>query len=259
MQLKKSLGQNFLTSPSALAKVIRAAALTAGDTVLEIGPGGGALTKALLATGSRVLAVEKDDRLITPLQTQFNEAIANGKLKLIPGDILQLDLEKLLAREISEKENYQVVANLPYYITGEVLRQLLTARRQPANLTVMLQREVAERLVARDGKESLLSLSVKIFGTPKYVATVPASAFTPRPKVDSAIVRVENISREKFASAAAETKFFQTIRRGFSQKRKQLKNNLALVGSAFAECGVHPTARAEDLILDHWLCLSKFY
>jgi 16S rRNA (adenine1518-N6/adenine1519-N6)-dimethyltransferase len=246
---KKSLGQNWLKSPTALATMTAAAELTAEDTVLEIGPGMGILTEQLLATpAKKVITVEKDDRLITVLQEKFKTEIEIGRLEIIHGDILELGFEKLDL----EGKSWKLVANLPYYITGQLLRLALEGQNTPQSIVVMLQKEVAERIVARDGKESLLSISIKAFGEPKYLKTVPRGAFYPVPNVDSAILGIFKI--KPFANSA---KFFEILHRGFTHKRKLLKNNLLCSTATLAACKIEPSARAEDLSLSDWQCLTQ--
>jgi 16S rRNA (adenine1518-N6/adenine1519-N6)-dimethyltransferase len=157
-------------------------------------------------------------------------------------------------------EKYVVAANIPYYITGEIIRHFLTAPKQPRAMSLLIQKEVAERIVARDGKESILSLSVKAFGKPSIVAKVPAGCFNPPPRVDSAILLVENISRD-FFDTIKEEDFFKVIKAGFASKRKMLAGNLkGLFGDAagtLAECHIDPKVRAEDLQLNQWKLLTQ--
>ncbi len=249
MKAKKSLGQNFLKSEKAVKKMVEISGARKGDLILEIGPGLGVLTASLLAVGANVTAVEKDDALAPILAEKFEKEIAGGQLKLIGGDILEFDLEI---------KNYKVVANIPYYITGQIIRKFLSAKNQPASVTLLLQKEVAERIVSRDGKESLLSLSVKAYGEPKLVEKVPRGAFSPAPSVDSAIVHISNISRKNF-----EKNFFALIHAGFAHKRKQILPNLAekfekeKVIQALKKANISPKARAEDIPLSKWLELGK--
>ena len=287
MQQKKSLGQNFLNSKGAILKMVEVSGARKGDVVLEIGPGMGVLTSALLATGASVVAVEKDDRLIPVLQEMFGGEIASGRLTIIHGDILELKNPSAFGHSLYERENYKVVANIPYYITGQVIRKFLEAENQPSSMTLLVQKEVAERIVAKparrgdgDGKESLLSLSVKVFGEPKYVQTVKKGSFTPAPSVDSAILHIADISREKFQENKSprsglktqdqgqtlktqEEKFFKIIHAGFAHKRKQLLPNLSALYSkdalanAFEICGLDTKCRAEDVPLETWLKLCK--
>ncbi|MEK7612727.1 MAG: 16S rRNA (adenine(1518)-N(6)/adenine(1519)-N(6))-dimethyltransferase RsmA [Patescibacteria group bacterium] len=249
MQKKKSLGQHFLHSAHYLALVADAAHIQKNETVIEVGPGDGALTTELLARGARVVAIEKDSRLIAVLQEKFAEEIAEKKFKLVEGDALDFEISKYLKKF----KEYKIVGNIPYYITGALLKKFLTAPKQPSTLVFLVQKEVAER-IARSRKESILSLSVKAYGEPRYVKTIPRGAFSPPPNVDSAILAVEHISRKNFRNAAHEKKFFELVRKGFGQKRKQLKNNLQI---NLADAHIPETARAEDVSLEQWLILAK--
>ena len=259
MKAKKSLGQNFLTSQSVIDKIIKIANLDLKDIVLEIGPGKGILTQTLLGTGivGKVIAVEKDITLIPFLQEKFSEEIRMGKLILIYGDILDFDFQKYGL----ESGNYKIVANIPYYITGRFLRKILSSEIQPSKMVLLIQKEVAER-IAKDKKESLLSISVKAYGKPKYIQTVKAGNFNPAPKVDSAIFEISNISKKIFYQTN-EKKFFEIIKVGFSHKRKFLIGNLGIFAkkeklqSTFRQAGISDTARAEDVALERWKTLVQ--
>jgi len=259
IKAKKSLGQNWLKSESAVKEIIKVAELKPGETVLEIGPGRGVLTEALLETGAKVIAMEKDDRLIEHLREKFASQIENGSLTLISGDILNLDWVKLSAK--NQTKTYKLVANIPYYLTGQIIRKFLSEEKnQPARMVLMVQKEVAKRIVASDKKESLLSIAVKVYGQPKYIKTVPAGAFEPRPKVDSAILLIANISRDNFKNQKIdEDKFFGILRLGFGQKRKMLANNLKLDQQMMNACHLNAKIRAEDLTVADWFCLSKHF
>lgn len=256
MQTKKSLGQHFLNSPQIITDIVSASNISQENSVLEIGPGEGILTQALLQTGASVVTVEKDDRLIAPLQRRFAREIVLRKLNLIHSDILDLELPHIIHGP------YKIVANIPYYITGQIIRMFLESDKQPESMTLLVQKEVAERIVARDEKESLLSLSVKIFGEPKISRTVGRGAFTPQPNVDSAVLVIENISKNKLEGVKEED-FFKMIHAGFAHKRKQLLPNLASVYDknilikAFKELGFDERVRAEDLKLLNWVSLCK--
>ena len=252
MRAKKSLAQHFLHSPSALSAIRDASDVHPGDVALEIGPGRGALTEVLLDFTSKVIAVEKDRELVLYLRERFSEAIIAGALDVEEKDILDFDTESLSLSNIP----YKVIANIPYYITGAIIKKFLSARYQPERMVFLLQKEVAERIVARDGKESILSLSVKAYGEPRYVATVPRGAFAPPPHVDSAIISINNISRERFATISEE-KFFSLVKKGFSSKRKMLKNNIGADSTFLAACGISEKARAEDVTLEKWFCLAS--
>jgi len=244
LKAKKSLGQNWLVNEKIVEEIVMAAKIKRGEVVLEAGPGGGVLTSALLTTGAKVIAIEKDNRLQDILQTKFKTEIESGQLKLIHGDVLKFD-------PILINKSYKIVANLPYYLTGEFIRQFLTARAKPSAMTLMLQKEVAERIIARDGKESVLSISVKAYGEPRLVKTVKRGNFRPVPKVDSGVVTIEQISANNFKHCD-EKKFFQILKAGFGSKRKKLKNNLKLEGETLSAYG---DKRAEDLQLTDWLKL----
>lgn len=259
MKAKKSLGQNWLESETAIQEIIKTADLNERELVLEIGPGQGKLTGALLSVGATVIAVEKDDRLIEVLTEKFAAEIKVGRFILIHDDILNLDFSSFFSSLKTNRRkltaSYCLVANIPYYLTGQIIRKFLSqAKIQPAKMVLMLQKEVAKRIVAKDGKESLLSLSVKAFGEPKYIKTVPAGAFFPKPKVDSAILLIHNISRRHF-QAEGETKFFDLLKKAFSQKRKKLGSRLGLTAEVWPLCNLNPNSRAEDLRLDDWFCL----
>ena len=230
---KKSLGQNFLRSKGALRAIVEAGKVVKGETVLEIGPGRGALTEFLLASGARVIAIEKDDSLIPFLENKFAKEIASKRLKLIHGDVLEMGAKKILRRSDLQSglevgpPSYKLIANIPYYITGIVIRKFLEEKIQPQMMVLLLQKEVAERIVARDGKESLLSIAVKSYCNPKYIMKVKRDAFSPTPNVDSAIVAFENVSKKFFTeNKISEEEFFTLVCTGFAHKRKKLSGNL---------------------------------
>lgn len=267
MKTKKSLGQHFLNSPKIIADIVSVGKVKRGDIVIEIGPGEGVLTSELLKTGAHIVTVEKDDRLIPVLREKFAKEISSNQLFLIHDDILNLGLSKgifdtnLLTLSVSK---YKVVANIPYYITGQLIRMFLDSDKQPESMTLLVQKEVAERIVAKNGKESLLSLSVKIFGEPKLVRTVGRGAFSPQPNVDSAVLSIENISRNNFSvSGVEESMFFKVIHACFAHKRKQLLPNLSTIynkevlAGVFKKIGLDQKCRAEDLPLETWIKLCS--
>jgi 16S rRNA (adenine1518-N6/adenine1519-N6)-dimethyltransferase len=246
---KKSLGQNFLKSKEALRALVEAGQVTAEDTILEVGPGKGVLTEELVKVAKKVIAVEKDDRLIELLIEKFKPEIAEGKLELLNQDILEYDPSVL--------GNYKIIANIPYYITGTFLQKFLESDFQPSTMVLMVQKEVAQRIVARDEKESILSMSVKAYGNPKYIMTVKAKYFSPAPNVDSAIIAIYDISKGFFTDIP-EQKYFEIMKLGFAHKRKMLIGNLSetysreIILEAFAKAGINEKARAEDLELSAW-------
>lgn len=250
----KHLGQNFLTSKKIVEEIIRVADIKPDDVILEVGPGKGILTEAILEKipKGKLIAIEKDKRLVEYLRTKFSGSKA---FNLIHGDILKIDICKLFENCL-KIGNYKIVANIPYYLTSRLLRQFLESDCQPSKMVLMVQKEVAERIVARDKKESILSISVKAYGIPRIIKKVPASYFSPKPKVDSAILLIDNISKDFFLDID-EKKFFETIRQGFSSKRKLLKNNLKLLDTKYlTRCGISEKARAEELSTGDWKCLQ---
>jgi 16S rRNA (adenine1518-N6/adenine1519-N6)-dimethyltransferase len=254
----KALGQNFLQDDRALQKIMRAANLEPEQTVLEIGPGLGSLTRYLALAARSVTAVELDRKLFPALES----ILAPYKnVHLVQGDILKLDPADLM-----ETPGYVVVANIPYYITSVVIRHLLEARRPPGRVVLTLQKEVAERVCAGAGKMSLLALSVQVYGKPVIGTTIPAEAFYPPPKVDSAVLCIEVYS-QPVIPADRQDKFFILIKAGFSQKRKTLRNALSgglRIASLESEellsaAGIDPRRRAETLSLDEWRNLVEEY
>lgn len=255
---KKSLGQNFLTSIPARIAIVNAGKLTQEDTVLEIGPGRGFLTKGLLESGACVVALEKDRDLVPVLTETFRDEISNAKLTVTEGDVLLFNPEEseLLAG------GYKLIANIPYYITGAILSRYLSAKHQPSAMVVLVQKEVAERVVARDKKESILSLAVKVYGDPKLVYRVNKGSFNPIPSVDSAVLAIENISRKNFINEKHEAIFFKLIKAGFAHKRKFTISNIRTefpdvdLVSLFTAHNLSEKVRAEDITLAHWVTLS---
>lgn len=242
---KKSLGQNFLMHQRIAERIALTAQLTAEDVVFEIGPGTGMLTTELLKRAKKVIALEADGALCETLRTQFAIEIAEGKLELMHQDI------RIFSPNILP-EGYHLVANIPYYLTGEIFRLFLESDNQPQSVTLLVQKEVAER-IARSKKESILSLSVKVYGTPHYEFTVPRGAFRPAPNVDSAVLTIRDISRKHFRARAEEERFFTFVHAGFAHKRKFLANNLKEVGLSIVN--FPPKTRAEDFQLADWLAL----
>ena len=255
---KKSLGQNFLTSDVVPKWLTAAGEVATGDTVLEIGPGTGALTKILLQTGAKVIALEADARAVAILVEQFSGDIASGQLTLIHGDARELAVADLGLQH----QKFKVVANIPYYLSGFLLRTLLESTIQPSQLVFLMQKEVVNR-IAREAKESILSLSVKAFGQPKYIKTVTRGHFNPAPKVDSAILQISNITLTNFSSESEQDLYFELLHLGFGQKRKQLLSNFArtyertTLTELFTRLNIPLDARAETLPLPIWLELTK--
>jgi 16S rRNA (adenine1518-N6/adenine1519-N6)-dimethyltransferase len=253
----KSLGQNWLVDEAALARIAAVAQLVPQDTVLEIGPGLGSLTRHLARAAGRVIAVELDAALIPAL---YRSLADYANVTLVQGDILHTDLSELMGRDTS----YKVVANLPYYITSAVIRHLLEAQPRPSLIVLTVQLEVAQRITAAPGKLSLLAVSVQFYGRPTLVTHIKAGSFYPVPKVDSAVVRIEPY-RYPAVDVADRDEFFAVVKAGFSQKRKQLHNALAAglawpqadIAAALEHAGVDGRRRAETLALEEWASLAR--
>lgn len=253
---KKSLGQNFLMHAQTAERIVEAAKLPVDATVLEIGPGTGMLTRALLAKAGKVIAVEADDTLATQLEETLDAEIKQGKFQIIHADIRTFDPGSI-------GEPYHLVANIPYYITGEIIRHFLSVTTKPDSMTLLVQKEVAERIARNGGKESLLSLSVMAYGTPEYCFTVPRGAFVPAPSVDSAVLAIRSIKKDAFASSEAEGFFFSILRAGFAHKRKRLAKNLevlvptARIIEAMKNLDLGPNTRSEDVPIGQWKHLTE--
>ncbi len=267
----KEFGQNFLIDREVLETMVAAADLKKDDVVLEIGPGFGVLTVELVKRASRVIAVEADRKMANALR----EIMVDFKnVEIAEGDILKFQVSRprlaVEARRASSKfqeYGYKIVANLPYQITSAVFRKFLSEEPRPSEITVMVQKEVAERICAPAGEMSLLSLSVQFYGQPEIVAIVPRRAFWPEPEVDSAILKISNI-RDIFAKNEKEIspeKFFRLAKIGFSARRKQLQNNLAgglrlsnkKIKEVLVNLGFDERARAQDLSVDNWVKLVQ--
>ncbi|MFZ6026540.1 MAG: 16S rRNA (adenine(1518)-N(6)/adenine(1519)-N(6))-dimethyltransferase RsmA [Chloroflexota bacterium] len=254
----KSLGQNFLVDEHALRRVVETAGITSQDDVLEIGPGLGSLTRRLCAAARQVVAVELDADLLAALQ----DVLAPWKnVRVVQGDILEVS-----PGELFERSGYKVVANIPYYITSAVIRHLLEAPVRPAHIVLTVQQEVAERIVAADGAMSILALSVQVYGRPSVAARIPAGAFYPPPKVDSAVLRID-LHAEPLIPPERLDAFFRLVKAGFGQKRKTLRNALAgglhITGQeaeALLTAGaIDPRRRAETLDFAEWQRLTGVF
>jgi len=249
----KSLGQHWLKDRSVLAHIADSADITADDTVLEIGPGLGTLTSELLRRAGKVIAVEFDDDLARKLPAQF----PGKNLEVITSDILSYDLSVL-------PKKYIVVANVPYYITSKIVQMLMTAENKPRTAVLLVQKEVAERLAATPGRMSILAVSAQVFADVTLGDKVPATFFTPPPKVDSQVVILKTRTTP-FLMGVDEKDFFRIVKAGFSSKRKKLRSSLSgglkidkvTVESMLEQAGVSPDSRAEALSLDDWVRLTQ--
>jgi 16S rRNA (adenine1518-N6/adenine1519-N6)-dimethyltransferase len=254
----KSLGQNFLTDPNILEKISAIAGVTDQDTVLEIGAGLGHLTAQLANSAAQVTAVELDSRFMPVLEQNLAEY---KNIRLVQGDILSLS-----PLELVKESGYLVVANIPYYITSRIIRNLLESDHKPKRIILTIQYEVAQRICAQTRKMSLLSLSVLMYGEPSLEMRIPAGAFFPPPKVDSAVVLVK-LYPDPLLEAPLRENFFEIIKAGFLHKRKTLRNSLskglawdpAAAEKLLVEAGVDPQRRAETLSMEEWLELTRRY
>ena len=252
----KGLGQNFLQDPLALEEIVETADIQPSDTVLEIGPGLGSLTRYLSVSAKEVVAVELDEHLLPPLRAILSPY---QNVRLIQNDIL-----KISPKDLFLENDYVVVANIPYYITSAVIRHLLESAIKPRRIVLTVQKEVAQRICAEPGDMSLLALSVQVYGKPHIAANIPASAFFPAPKVDSAVLIVEIYPAPLIDEDLLDA-FFRLIKAGFSQKRKTLRNSLsaglhippAEAVNFLMRANVDPQRRAETLALAEWSELTS--
>lgn len=252
----KRLGQNFLLDEAALRRVTDAAGILGGETVLEVGPGLGSLTRHLAVKASQVIAVELDPNLIAPLREVLSSF---DNVTVVQGDILKLDPSELV-----HESNYLVAANIPYYITSALIRHLLETPIQPKRMVLTLQKEVATRICASPPEMSLLALSVQVYGNPQIAARIPAGAFYPPPQVDSTIIRIELYPTPVIPPPYTNT-FFKLAKAGFAQKRKTLRNALSAglgwskdqTEQILGDLGLDSHRRAETLSLEEWGKLSR--
>jgi len=259
IKARKRLGQHFLVDEKVLGAIIAAAELSPSDVVLEIGPGLGILTRELAKQAGRVIAIELDDKLAALLR----ESLAPlPNVTILNEDVLHIDPATLFATPTP----YKVVANLPYYITSPVLRHFLEASIKPETMLVMVQKEVAEAIVAEPGRRSVLSISIQFYGKPEIVSYVPAQAFYPAPAVESAILRID-VYPQPAVAVADERSFFEMVRAGFAAARKQIANSLAQglrlpkaeVTALLEKAAISPQRRAETLTLEEWARLWQVF
>jgi 16S rRNA (adenine1518-N6/adenine1519-N6)-dimethyltransferase len=261
LQARKGLGQHFLIDGEVLRLIASAAELTSTDVIVEVGPGLGILTKELAGQAGRVIAIELDNKLAALLR----QTLASfNNVTIINDDVLQIEPEDLLKGQTAT--GYKVVANLPYYIASPVLRHFLEARAKPEAMIVMVQKEVAEAIVAKAGDMSLLSVSVQFYGEPRIISHVPAQCFYPAPKVDSALLRID-LYPQPAVAVSDEGSFFDLVRAGFVAPRKQMANSLAQgLGRAKTEvlpllerADIASQRRAETLTLEEWARLWRIF
>lgn len=251
---KKGLGQNFLVDKNALNKIVEAAEIKENNLVIEVGPGVGTLTSELIKQAGEVAAVEMDEKLAELLGQQFKNS-----LKIICSDILSVNLNELVGNR-----KYKVVANIPYYITSKIIELFLTAENKPESIVLLVQKEVAERICAKAGAMSVLSISVQLYGKPEIVGIVPKESFFPSPKVDSAILRIASIQNTD-NSKQDEKLFFRCVHIGFASRRKTLANNLSAgyhidkkkASDIINAIGLSESVRAQELSIEDWKRLTQ--
>ena len=250
---RKSLGQNFVVEPNTIRQVIELASIKSDDSVIEVGPGIGSLTSSLLEVAGHVTAVEVDRALVQVLTDLLQPE--DKKFRLINADVMNLDVNELL---VARNESWNLVANLPYNISVPLICDFLERVPVITKMTVMVQREVAERLVAKTGEKAfgLPSLKVQYFADAKKIADVPPSVFLPKPKVESSLVQIKR--REKCAVSANHELLFELAKRAFNQRRKMLRRSLKDIFDLndFESAGIDSTGRAEDMTLEEWGSLT---
>jgi 16S rRNA (adenine1518-N6/adenine1519-N6)-dimethyltransferase len=266
---KKYLGQNFMTDPIALDMVMKSADLKPDDIVLEVGPGTGLLTKQLVDKVKKVIAIEKDRELVERLANEFK---SKKNLEVIASDILKFDFEKYFQPSSHPKiggasggmkQSYKVVANIPYYLTSHLIQKFLYASHKPSVIILTIQKEVGERVVAKAGQMSLLSVSVQLVADAVLDGFISRKSFFPSPQVDSVIIKI--IPKNKHPEVTDTKLFFQIVKACFIGKRKQihntLKHNLKLSGKQVDDildkCKISPQVRPQELSMEDWISLYK--
>jgi 16S rRNA (adenine1518-N6/adenine1519-N6)-dimethyltransferase len=270
LRAKKRLGQHFLINTGILKNILKAAEIVPSDLILEVGPGLGILTGELVQAAGWVCAIELDTKLAELLQ----QTLAGCQnISIINQDVLEIEPLDLILKEkqrfpevITEPKKYKLVANLPYYITAPIIRHFCEARLKPQVMVIMVQKEVAQNIVAQPGDLGILAISVQFYGKPEIVSYVPAGNFYPAPKVDSAILKIEVYPQPQFR-VSSEEGFFKIVRAGFCAARKQVGNSLAQgldipkleVLSLLEQAGVAPQKRAETLNIEEWARLENIF
>ena len=269
MQPKKSLGQNFLKDSVVLKKIIEAADLKPDDFVIEIGPGEGVLTEKLTKKAGRVIAIEKDNNLASRLDSRLR---GNDKIKIINDDILKINLPELISSYKLKARSYKLISNIPYYITSPIIKLFLETIYPPTEMILMVQKEVAERIVEKPGNMSILAVSVQYYAKAELLFYVDKKSFWPVPEVDSAVIKItpnkSNLtlpSPSKGEGDIEKKQFFRIVHAGFAARRKTLLNNLsnslhierAETEEKIKKAGIDPGARAQELSVDDWKKLTK--
>jgi 16S rRNA (adenine1518-N6/adenine1519-N6)-dimethyltransferase len=270
IQAKKQLGQHFLVNSGILKNITRAAELSPSDLIIEVGPGIGVLTHALVEEAGWVIAVELDNRMAEALKETL---VPHTNFSIINKDILEVEPQDLITAEqsrfpagLTDVSDYKLVANLPYYITQPIIRHFCEARLKPRIMIIMVQKEVAQNIVAKPGDLRILAISVQFYGKPEIMGYVPAGNFFPVPKVDSAILKITLYPQPRY-EVSSDKNFFRIVRAGFCATRKQIANSLAQglalpkseVLSLLQKAGVEPQKRPETLTLEEWAALERTF
>lgn len=260
--MPSKLGQNFLWNKDIVKRIVKLANLMPDDVVLEIGPGKGILTEELAKKARKVVAVELDEKLADYLKAKFKDV---KNVEVIEKDILKTDIKEIIARCGSQVSGYKIVANIPYYITSLIIRYFLEKDFPPKEMILMIQKEVAERIIAGPGKHSILSLAVQYYANPELLFEVEKDNFNPIPEVDSAVIRITH--KMKNMRKGEVDNFFRVVRAGFCAKRKTLANNLANsfhldrkeVEERLKKNGIKPNIRAQELDIEGWKEVSYLF
>ena len=253
----RGMGQNFLVEHGVVDRIVRTAGICPGDIVVEVGPGLGMLTGHLLDAGARVAAIELDRNLASYLRHTFGDL---PHASLVEGDALGIPIDQIVSPDV----RYKVVANLPYSIASAILMRFLEQHHQPDSMTVMVQREVADRIVATPPNMSILSVAIQVLAEPTVAFTVSPGSFMPPPKIESAVLTLRPIGEARL-SIERRPQFFELVNAGFRHRRKQLLNSLAFelefdkpeIASRLTEAGIDPMRRAQTLGVDEWLAVER--
>lgn len=257
--MPRHLGQHFLNNSTIVTKIIESAQIKPTDIIIEIGPGEGVLTEQLALYAKKVIAIELDKKLQNILEKKISH---QKNIEIIFDDILKINLPQILKER--EIENYKVVANIPYYITSKIIRLFLESAHQPKELILMIQKEVAQRIVAPIGKMSLLSNSVQYYAQPEILFDVTKDNFNPPPEVDSSVIKISQIKK---GNPSENKKFFRVVKAGFCARRKTLANNLANsfhlekkeVEEIIQKINLNSNVRAQEISIDKWKEISTLF
>lgn len=259
---QKKLGQVFLKDQDTVQKIIRATEIKPEDQILEIGPGKGVLTEPLLQTGAKIIAVEKDLSLVKYLERRFAN---NSNLIILQADIRDFLKNKDYTKYKIQDTKYKVIGNIPYYLTSHLIQLILELDKKPETIVLMIQKEVAQRIMARPPKMNLLSTSVQFYAKPKIIYQVPKTAFWPNPKIDSVVIKITPINTNENADKMLRKNFFKVVKAGFKQPRKLLINNLCVnlkiekdkIKEIFEQLDIPINARPQNLSVENWISLVQ--